>query len=703
MEILKKWEKIDVRGDNYSPRTGHTIVENNGDFYLFGGADSDTRTNDLFIFSLEKKKWFKLNPKGRSMPTSRSGAQSLSYQASIYIFGGYTRKGGEYFSDIYEYKSIEDEWQQITLFYQTNEGQISENKWSCISNNPFQLSQSDKQNLISLHFVESEPKLRFGHSAVVYQNYLYVFGGWDGNVTLSDLTIFDLNLNLWVQPANIKGAVKGRYRHTAISTDTSMYIFGGIDQQQERFNDIQEYFYETQSWTRVVTIGNSPSARTFHQSINFQGYLYVIGGFDGMKRNDMYRIYLGGTKQIAQNNNNSHLDQLYNDYQKKDKIQAQIFTDDYFNNMKVGEWLKIKPQGCFITPRTGDIPMPRSGARGVGFRDCLYFFGGYQKKSGEYYNDLFYYDLNRKRWDRQIDMEGEIPSERTDHTACLYDGQLYIFGGWKKISGDGTLPLNRFGHTAVVYEHSMFIFGGWNGHDTLDDIYQYSFASNFWYELKRAKGPKPKPRYRHTAVMCGGSMIVFGGVDTDQQRFNDLFIYEIEKRRWSAIQTTGQQPQPRTFHKTIIFNNIMYVIGGFDGQRLNDLHQIALPQNLYEEDYDQMRRISRPASSASGIMQTVPSDLPIYQLEEDFKQKDYKYLNKKVALLKRQVQELSGLLKAEQENGDDCKICYSRDIDTVFLECAHRVACSKCASNSTIKKCPYCRHEIHRIVKTFNV
>lgn len=26
------------------------------------------------------------------------------------------------------------------------------------------------------------------------------------------------------------------------------------------------------------------------------GYLYVIGGFDGMKRNDMYRIYLGGNE-----------------------------------------------------------------------------------------------------------------------------------------------------------------------------------------------------------------------------------------------------------------------------------------------------------------------------------------------------------------------------------------------------------------------
>jgi hypothetical protein len=58
-----------------------------------------------------------------------------------------------------------------------------------------------------------------------------------------------------------------------------------------------------------------------------------------------------------------------------------------------------------------------------------------------------------------------------------------------------------------------------------------------------------------------------------------------------------------------MFGNIMYVIGGFDGARLNDIHHIAMPMSLYEEDSDSMRRISRPASSASGIMQTVPSDL----------------------------------------------------------------------------------------------
>lgn len=34
---------------------------------------------------------------------------------------------------------------------------------------------------------------------------------------------------------------------------------------------------------------------------------------------------------------------------------------------------------------------------------------------------MFFYDLNRKRWDK-LEMEGDIPSERTDHTAVLYEG-----------------------------------------------------------------------------------------------------------------------------------------------------------------------------------------------------------------------------------------------------------------------------------------
>lgn len=42
-----------------------------------------------------------------------------------------------------------------------------------------------------------EPKLRFGHTSVVNDNLMYVFGGWDGNVTLNDLNVFDFNEKKW--------------------------------------------------------------------------------------------------------------------------------------------------------------------------------------------------------------------------------------------------------------------------------------------------------------------------------------------------------------------------------------------------------------------------------------------------------------------------------------------------------------------------
>ena len=60
----------------------------------------------------------------------------------------------------------------------------------------------------------------------------------------------------------------------------------------------------------------------------------------------------------------------------------------------------------------------------------------------------------------------------------------------------------------------------------MDDLYHYSFgniffvmnqyiASNTWYEIKRIKGIRPQPRYRHSAVSIENKMIVFGGVDVE--------------------------------------------------------------------------------------------------------------------------------------------------------------------------------------------
>ena len=34
----------------------------------------------------------------------------------------------------------------------------------------------------------------------------------------------------------------------------------------------------------------------------------------------------------------------------------------------------------------------------------------------------------------------------------------------------------------------MYVFGGWDGMNCLDDLFQYSYVTNIWYEIRRCFG-----------------------------------------------------------------------------------------------------------------------------------------------------------------------------------------------------------------------
>jgi len=92
----------------------------------------------------------------------------------------------------------------------------------------------------------------------------------------------------------------------------------------------------------------------------------------------------------------------------------------------------------------------------------------------------------------------------------------------------------------------MYVFGGWDGFKTLDELYTYSFASNYWY-LEKVRN-KPPSRYRHSSTLIGSSVFIFGGVDANMIRYNDLYEYNCETREWKFIETAGNTPSARTFH-----------------------------------------------------------------------------------------------------------------------------------------------------------
>merc|ERR1719171_2330324 len=100
-----------------------------------------------------------------------------------------------------------------------------------------------------------------------------------------------------------------------------------------------------------------------------------------------------------------------------------------------------------------------------------------------------------------------------------------------------------------MYRSSMFAFGGWNGHDTLDDLYEFSMIPAQWHSVP-GRGDVPPSRYRHSAVVYGCCMFVFGGVDKRQARFADLCEFSFDTRSWSRVKTFGDPPSARTFHRS---------------------------------------------------------------------------------------------------------------------------------------------------------
>ena len=73
--------------------------------------------------------------------------------------------------------------------------------------------------------------------------------------------------------------------------------------------------------------------------------------------------------------------------------------------------------------------------------------------------------------------------------------------------------------------------------------------------------------------MFGSYLYIFGG-SSIKGLLNDLYVLDIETRRWEKIALPGPMPTPRTNHKAVLVSQSRIVIfGGFTEQGLvNDVY-----------------------------------------------------------------------------------------------------------------------------------
>mmetsp|Transcript_127525 Transcript_127525/g.408186 ORF Transcript_127525/g.408186 Transcript_127525/m.408186 type:complete len:521 (+) Transcript_127525:105-1667(+) len=324
----------------------------------------------------------------------------------------------------------------------------------------------------------------------------------------------------------------------------------GIGGDAEMEVDHGERSVSINQWSLVKYSGLPPRQRSLHAGIVVGDNLYIFGGYDGSNRvNDFYKF-----------------------------------------SFKASKWSQIAVSGATPSARDRHVIVSHS--------DRIYIFAGYDGNNRV--NDFWQYDTEHEVWSVVDAALGNPPTPRHSHSGVEYDGSMYVFAGydgnyrsdfhryhfaqrkWSIVPVKGSVPKARYRTSAVAYKNRMLVVGGHDGAKHLNDFYQFNFDNLEW-SLVETSGPvpPPSPRDSHSAVICGDSMYLFGG-STGSAR-NDLYAFNFEADQWhevSPVTSSGQKanvPCPRFCLTCDMYNNSLFVFGGYDGQqRLNDFWQFKL-------------------------------------------------------------------------------------------------------------------------------
>jgi N-acetylneuraminic acid mutarotase len=194
--------------------------------FLFGGSNLETENRKFFILDLITFKWEVVKSRG-DLPITRDEHSAVinDNDHTMIIFGGFA--DGQRTNELIKYH-------------------FQENKWG----------------KIEIPAGQPKPEPRSGHTAVIYQNGMYIFGGKDDeNKKLNDFWRLDLQTFAWteVKLSSPNAEVPmPRSGHQCDVYNHYMVLFGGIFEITKELNDFMLYDFNANKWVTLFEESASP-------------------------------------------------------------------------------------------------------------------------------------------------------------------------------------------------------------------------------------------------------------------------------------------------------------------------------------------------------------------------------------------------------------------------------------------------------------
>lgn len=145
------------------------------------------------------------------------------------------------------------------------------------------------------------------------------------------------------------------------------------------------------------------------------------------------------------------------------------------------------------------------------------------------------------------------------------------------MNSTGEIPTPRGGHSATVIGTKMIIFGGASNSVFYNTIFEYDALEDHW-DLIEPSGKLPTPRSNHAASTdSAGNLLIVGGY-SDSGYLNDVWIFSLSEKRWVTYNASGKLPTSRELTSMVLYNNQVYLWGGF--------HEGGVSDELYILDLD---------------------------------------------------------------------------------------------------------------------
>ena len=189
-----------------------------------GGSAIVKDNTEMYSFDFQKHNWQIIKPKftndANDIPQGRDDHSCAVYNNTMVIFGGFTTDG-EPSNDVFKYHFLENKWERV---------------------NPE---------------CKELPSPRIGHSAVIYEDNMYVFGGKDTEERFDDMWKFDLKTNVW-SIVDSNDCPVPRSGHTAQIWGQYMIIYGGFFAICQELNDMHVFDLKNEKWVCLFEELNSP-------------------------------------------------------------------------------------------------------------------------------------------------------------------------------------------------------------------------------------------------------------------------------------------------------------------------------------------------------------------------------------------------------------------------------------------------------------